>query len=90
MCVYIYMQTAERIKVFLKANKYILFTVPFQTRIHTHTHTPCSEFVSLTFTILFTLAEDVGGGGVSGLGSISSSGTRSGLSEKMLSRSICF
>lgn len=79
---------AERIKVFLNANKYILFTVPFQTRIHTHT--PCSEIVSLTFTILFTLAEDVGGGGVSGLGSISSSGTRSGLSEKMLSRSICF
>ena len=79
---------AERIKVFLKANKHILFTVPFQTI--THTYTPCSEFVSLTFTILFTLAEDVGGGGVSGLGSISSSGTRSGLSEKMLSRSICF
>lgn len=40
------------------------------------------------FTILFTLVEDAGGGGVSGLGSISSSGTRSGLSEKMLSRSI--
>lgn len=49
---------------------------------HTHTH------LSLTFTILFTF-EDDDGGGISGLGSISSSGTRSGLSEKMLSRSIC-
>lgn len=42
-----------------------------------------------TFTILFTLADGVGGGGVSGLGSISSSGARSGLSENMLSKSIC-
>lgn len=42
-----------------------------------------------TFTILFTLADEAGGGSVSGLGSISSSGARSGLSENMLSKSIC-
>lgn len=40
--------------------------------------------------ILFTLTElDTGGGGVSGLWAISSSGARSGFSAKMLSRSIC-
>lgn len=42
-----------------------------------------------TFTILFTLTDEAGGGRVSGLGSISSSGARSGLSENMLSKSIC-
>lgn len=40
-----------------------------------------------TFTILLTLAEGAGGGGVSGLGS-SSSGAWSGLSENILSKSI--
>lgn len=70
-------------------NIYILFSV-YQSHgslsecIHTHTLLNLSP----TFTILFTFEDDEGGG-ISGLGSISSSGTRSGLSEKMLSKSIC-
>lgn len=43
----------------------------------------------LTFAILLTFANGVGAGGVSGLGAISSSGATSGLSAKILSKSIC-
>lgn len=47
------------------------------------------EYILPTLTILFTLADGAGRGCVSVLGSISSSGARSGLSENMLSKSIC-
>lgn len=44
----------------------------------------------LTFAILLTFTHvGVGGGGVSGLGAISSSGATSGLSANILSKSIC-
>lgn len=44
----------------------------------------------LTFAILLTFTHaGVGGGGVSGLGGMSSIGATSGLSANILSRSIC-
>ena len=49
-----------------------------------------AEDTGLTLAILLTFMEQgVGGGGVSGLGAISSSGPKSGFSANMLSRSIC-
>lgn len=46
--------------------------------------------VTLTFAILLIFTHvGVGGGGVSGLGEISSSGATSGLSANILSKSIC-
>lgn len=46
--------------------------------------------LALAFAILLTFTHvGVGGGGVSGLGAISSSGATSGLSANILSKSIC-
>lgn len=59
-------------------------------QIHLISHPFIRDVAGLTFAILLTFTHaGVGGGGVSGLGAISSSGATSGLSANMLSKSIC-
>lgn len=72
-----------------KRQKYFV-CIYFSKSHHTDLLQSFPDILALTFAILLTLTHvGVGGGGVSGLGAISSSGATSGLSANILSKSIC-